>query len=76
MELGKTPEALKAALVCPVEWRGHLLNCSDCVYHGRGLAPCRIAVHEDAVNYINKLEAKVARRDELLKSMGVTISED
>lgn len=67
----KTPEAIKKALACPVDRRGSLLPCSDCEYHGRGLPPCRMAAHEDALAYIRQLEEKVAKRDQLLAVMGV-----
>lgn len=56
----KTPEEIKKALACPVSWRGHLLGCSNCAYHGRGLQPCRTAVHDDALTYIDQLEEQVA----------------
>lgn len=32
------------------------LPCSDCPYHGKGLPPCRIAVCEEAVQYIEQLK--------------------
>ena len=53
----KTPDEIKKGLACDVKKRGFLLDCSNCAYHGRDLTPCRIAVHDDALEYIQKLEA-------------------
>lgn len=55
----KTPDEIKKGLACPVQKRGFLLDCSNCAYHGRDLTPCRIAVHEDALAYIEKLEERI-----------------
>lgn len=60
----KTPEEIKRALACPVREQGEQLECSECVYHGRELPPCLPAMHEDAIEYIRRLEAE---RDALLK---------
>lgn len=56
----KTPEQIKKGLVCPVRERGTLLDCSNCTYHGKNLKPCRIAVSDDALAYIELLEEQIA----------------
>lgn len=54
-----TPEEIKKGLACPVQKRSSLLECSECAYHGRDMTPCRTAVHDDAIAYIEQLEEQV-----------------
>lgn len=60
----KTPEEIKKALTCPVCEQDFLLGCSCCSYHGRGKPPCLPEMHDNALTYIQQLEAE---RDALLK---------
>lgn len=76
----RTPEEIKKALACPVQERSDHLECSDCAYHGKDLTPCRIAVHEDALAYMEQLEyenmaMKIQRRGDcgVCKHSGVQI---
>ena len=76
----KTPEEIKKALACPVQERSDHLDCSECAYHGKDLTPCRIAVHEDALAYMEQLEyenmaMKIQRRGDcgVCKHSGVQI---
>ena len=76
----RTPEEIKKALACPVQERSDHLECSDCAYHGKDLTPCRIAVHEDALAYMEQLEyenmaMKIPRRGDcgVCKHSGVQI---
>ena len=62
----KSPDEIKKGLRCPAWVRNHHLPCSECDYHGRDKPPCAIAVHEDALAYIQQLEAQNA---ELLKQI-------
>lgn len=55
----KSPEEIKKGLACHAENGLQRLNCSECVYHGKGARPCRIAVHEDAIAYIEQLEERI-----------------
>lgn len=68
---GKTAAQIKVGLKCEIK-------CSLCSYHdlvleGKG---CAYQAQRDAVELIERLETKVARRDELLKVMGVTVPEE
>lgn len=56
----KSPDEIKKGLACPVTVRSDLLPCSDCSYHGRNVTPCRIAVIDDAMAYIEQLEERIA----------------
>lgn len=56
----KTPEEIKKGLACHMDGLGPFKPCSDCTYHGKGLKPCRIAVHEDALAYMEQLEERIA----------------
>lgn len=57
----KSPDKIKKGLRCPACVRNHHLPCSECDYHGQDKPPCAIAVHEDALAYIEQLEAQVPR---------------
>ena len=72
----KTPEEIKKAMACHANPRGFVLPCSDCSYHGRYFPPCRIACHEDALTYINQLEERIAKQDNLLAVLGVSIPKE
>ena len=54
----QSPDAIKKGLRCPVWVRNHHLPCSECDYHGQDKPPCAIAVHEDALAYIEQLESR------------------
>ena len=59
-KMTKSPEEIKKGLACHAENGLQCLNCSECVYHGKGARPCRIAIHEDAIGYIEELEARIS----------------
>ena len=76
---GRTPEEIKAAVLCTE--RGTIPDCENCPYCGavdeqgfRSFACYQASF--DVIAYVERLEAKLARRDALLAEMGVRIPEE
>ena len=65
----KSADETKKGLRCLSHDRTHTLPCSDCEYHGQGLPPCRMAVHEDAIALIQQLEDQNAEKDARIQQL-------
>ena len=76
---GRTPEEIKAAVLCAE--RGTIPDCEKCPYCGvvdeQGVRSFACYQAEfDLIAYVERLEAKLARRDALLAVMGVRVPEE
>ena len=68
---GKRPEQVKAALcICT----GGGCSRYTCAYEADG--DCSGSVMRDALELVKRLEARVAKQDELLAALGVSIPEE
>ena len=70
---GRTPEEIKSGLYAHSQ---ETLDCKECPYDGESRMDCSELMCLNALAYIERLEAKLARRDALPAEMGVRIPEE